>query len=228
LADALGYDWPSLLAGATWLHVTGITPALGQAAAAATRLAVQTAAGMGVTVSCDLNYRSALWSREQAGAFMGPLMEHVDLCIANEQDAADVFGVKAAGADVESGVLDPAGYADVARQLAARFGLRQVAITLRGSVSASRNTWSAMLYSAGQAYFAPTYDLAIVDRVGGGDSFAGALIHALSAGMPNQEALDFAVAASALKHSIEHDFNLVTVAEVESLAAGNVSGRVQR
>lgn len=228
LASPADYDWETALDGASWLHVTGITPALSENAAAACLDAVRTAAGMGVTVSCDLNYRSRLWSREQARATMTRLMEYVTVCIGNEEDAADVFGITAADTDVTSGHLSLEGYTQVARELADRFGLSKVAITLRGSISASTNTWSGLLYDGERVHTAPEYRMNIVDRVGGGDSFAGGLIYALASGMPDEQAIGFAVAASCLKHSIEHDFNHVSVSEVAALAAGSTSGRVQR
>ena len=159
---------------------------------------------------------------------MARLVPYVDTLIANEADAADVFGIVGEGSDVESGRLDKAGYVSVAEQLVRRFGCRRVAITLRTSLSATDNLWAGMLYEGRKAYFSPEYRVHIVDRVGGGDSFGGGLIYALATGRKPQAAIDFAVAASCLKHSIEHDFNLVTVAEVESLAAGNATGRVQR
>ena len=159
---------------------------------------------------------------------METLMPYVDICIANEEDAADVFGIHAENTDVDSGKLSHEGYISVARQLSERFKCRAVAITLRGSISASENNWAAMLYNGKQAFFSQQYRVHIVDRVGGGDSFGGALIYALLSQYDNQKAIDFAAAASCLKHSIEQDFNLVSVAEVESLATGNTSGRVQR
>ena len=159
---------------------------------------------------------------------MSELMPFVDVCIANEADAADVFGISAAHTDVDSGKLDHEAYISVAKQLIARFGFKKVAITLRGSLSASVNDWAGMLYDGENAYFSPTYRIQIVDRVGGGDSFGGGLIYALSEGYAPQDTINFAVAASCLKHTIEHDFNLVSLAEVKALAAGNASGRVQR
>ena len=155
-------------------------------------------------------------------------MEYVDVCIANEEDAKDVFGIEAENTNVTSGKLDHNGYISVAKQICQRFGCKQVAITLRSSISANDNDWAGMLYDGTQAYFSPTYRIHIVDRVGGGDSFGGGLIYALLAGKSAQDAINFAVAASCLKHSIEHDFNLVTVQEVENLAKGNASGRIQR
>ena len=179
-------------------------------------------------MSCDLNYRKKLWSREEAGRVMAGLMPYVDVCIANEEDAKDVFGIAAENTDLNAGKVDQQGYISVARQLTERFGFKKVAITLRGSISASDNDWAGMLYSDGKACFSPTYRVHIVDRVGGGDSFGGGLIYALLSDYDDQKAINFAVAASCLKHSLEHDFNLVSVAEVESLAGGNASGRVQR
>ena len=181
-----------------------------------------------ITVSCDLNYRGKLWTKAEAGACMAKLVPYVDVLIANEADAADVFGIVGKGSDVESGKLDKQGYVSVAEQLVKRFGCKKVAITLRTSLSAFDNKWAGLLYDGKNAYFSPEYMIHIVDRVGGGDSFGGGLIYALATGKKPQAAIDFAVAASCLKHSIEHDFNHVTVSEVESLAAGNATGRVQR
>ena len=222
------FDWDAIFAGADWFHFTGITPALGGALPDICLAACKTAKAHGVSVSCDLNYRQKLWSRETAQKVMTPLMEYVDLCIANEEDAADVFGIRAENSDVREGKLDREKYIDVARQLAERFGFRHVAITLRGSISASDNRWSGMLYTGADAFFSPEYLVHIVDRVGGGDSFGGGLIYAMTQGYAPQHAIDFAVAASCLKHSIENDFNLVSVAEVEALVSGNASGRVLR
>lgn len=228
LAHADEFDWDSIFAGAGWFHFTGITPALGGEMPQACLDACRAARRLGLTVSCDLNYRKKLWSREQAGKIMAELMPYVDVCIANEEDAKDVFGIAAPDTDLNTGKLSRDGYVSVARQLTERFHFKKVAITLRGSLSASDNDWAGMLYTDGQAYFSPSYRVHIVDRVGGGDSFGGGLIYALGMGRAPQDAINFAVAASCLKHSIEHDFNLMSVAEVDSLAAGNASGRVQR
>ena len=228
LAGPEEFNWKEILKGAQWFHFTGITPALSDNAAAACMDAVKTARGLGVTVSCDLNYRKKLWTREKAKAVMSGLLPHVDLCIANEEDAADVLGIHAAGQDVDKGEINAEAYAAVAEEIKKRFGCRWVAITLRGSISASDNVWSGMLYENGKAFYAPDYRVHIVDRVGGGDSFGGALIYAFLAGYDNQRAINFAAAASCLKHSIEYDFNLVSLQEVEALAAGSASGRVQR
>ena len=183
----------------------------------------------GITVSCDLNYRGKLWSREKAGEVMSQLMPYVDICIANEEDAKDVFGIAAENTDINTGKLNQEGYVSVARQLTERFNFRTVAITLRGSISASENNWSGMLYVDGKAHFARNYLIKLVDRVGGGDSFGGGLIHAMRKwpGNPQQQ-IEFAVAASCLKQATEFDFNLASEQEVLALVGGNASGRVQR
>ena len=230
LAKRADFDWPKILKGAKWFHFTGITPALGGELPAICLDALKACRAKGVTVSCDLNYRGKLWTREEAGRCMARLVPYADVLVANEADAADVFGIRAEGTDVDSGRLDKDGYVSVARKLAERFGAKKVAITLRTSLSASDNKWAGMLYDAKsrKAFFSTEYAVRIVDRVGGGDSFCGGLVYALATGRRDQAAIDFAVAASCLKHSIEHDFNHVSVQEVESLAAGNASGRVQR
>lgn len=228
LAKRSDFDWESILKGVDWFHFTGITPALGGECAEICRDALVYCKNHGITVSCDLNYRSKLWTREAASLCMARLVPMVDVLIANEADAADVFGIKAEGSDVESGKLEKTGYEFVARRLNERFGCRLIAITLRTSISATDNKWAGMLYVDNRAYFSREYDLHIVDRVGGGDSFGGGLIYALASGRKPQDAIEFAVAASALKHSIEHDFNHVSVDEVDALVAGGGSGRVQR
>ncbi len=222
------FDWDNILEGAEWFHFTGITPALSDSMAEATLAACQTAKKKGIPISCDLNYRKKLWSREKAGKVMGELMPYVDLLIANEEDAADVFGIHAAASNITKGEINLDGYRSVAEQLIARFGVKKVAITLRESVSASCNHWSALLYDGKELYVSKKYTMQIVDRVGGGDSFGGGLIYGLTEGYDCQKALEFAVAASCLKHSIEGDFNAVSVAEVTALAGGDGSGRVQR
>ena len=228
LAKRSDFDWDKIFEGVTWYHFTGITPALGGECPEICMDAVKAAKTKGVYISCDLNFRKKLWSSAEAEKVMSQLMPYVDLCIANEEYAKDVFGIVADHTDIEGGKLDYNGYISVARQITDRFGCKKVAITLRGSLSASENDWAGMLYSDSQAYFSPTYRIKIVDRVGGGDSFGGALIYALSNDYTPQDAINYAVAASCLKHTIEHDFNLVSVAEVKALAAGNASGRVQR
>ena len=222
------FDWDDILEGADWFHFTGITPALGDNVAEICLEAVKAARAKGITVSCDLNYRNKLWSKEKAGQVMGELCKYVDVCIANEQDADDVFGIKARNTDVTSGKVDHEGYKDVALQLAQKFGFKKVAITLRGSVSANDNDWAGMLYDGNDFFFSRTYPVHIVDRVGGGDSFGGGLIYACLNDYSGQDTINFAVAASCLKHSIEGDYNMVTVDEVKKLAGGDASGRVQR
>ncbi|MCI7125382.1 MAG: sugar kinase [Agathobaculum sp.] len=224
------FDWDAIFAGVDWFHFTGITPALGGQLVDICRAACIAAKAHGVKISCDLNYRSKLWTREQARAAMSDLCRYVDVCISNEEDAKDVFGIEAEATDIYAGELNREGYKSVAKQLADQFGFEKVAITLRESRSASDNGWSAMLYDAasGEYCFSKQYALHIVDRVGGGDSFGGGLIYALLTGKSTQQAIEFAVAASALKHSIEGDYNMVTVDEVEKLAAGDGSGRIQR
>jgi 2-dehydro-3-deoxygluconokinase len=221
-------DWETAFSGADWFHWTGITPALSESAPAVTLEAVRAAKRLGLTVSADLNYRSKLWSRERAGAVMTPLMEYVDVLVGNEEDAANVFGITAGETDVERGALDFAAYEDVAGQLVERFDLRMAAITLRESHSASENTWSACLHDGRRFLRAPSHRISLVDRVGAGDAFSAGLIYATLTGKSSQEALEFAVAASCLKQTIAGDFNLVTVAEVEALAAGASAGRIKR
>lgn len=224
------FNWKEIFNGVEWFHFTGITPALSDNMAQACLDACRVAKEMGITVSCDLNYRSKLWSKEKAKEVMTGLMKYVDVCIANEQDASDVFGIEADHTDIEGGELDYNAYKDVAKKLTDAFGFKKVAITLRGSISASRNTWAGMLYDGKtqEAEFSKTYDIWIVDRVGGGDSFGGGLIYALTLGYDDKKAIEFATAASCLKHTIEHDFNLVSKKEVEALMGGSGSGRVQR
>ena len=222
------FDWNAIFDGAAWFHFTGITPALSDNAAALCHQACKTARAKGLTVSCDLNYRKNLWTREKAGDVMAKLMENVDVCIANEEDAADVFGIHAGSSSLLSGKLSRDGYKKVASQLAERFGFKLTAITLRESISASDNNWAALLYDGKDYFFSKKYPIHIVDRIGGGDSFSAGLIYAKLCGYCPQESVEFAAAASCLKHSIEGDFNLVSVDEVKKLAAGDGSGRVQR
>lgn len=222
------YDWDAIFADADWFHFTGITPALSDNLAAICLDAVKAAKAHGVKVSCDLNYRKKLWSTEKAGQVMGQLLPYVDVLIANEEDAEKVLGMKAGNTDVDNGNLDHTGYIDVAKQIHAAFGIPLIATTLRKSISASDNEWSAMLWNQGQAYFSKNYSIHIVNRVGGGDSFSAGLIYGLKEGLSLQDTLEFATAASCLKHSIEMDYNLVSVDQVMSLMNGNGSGRVQR
>ena len=222
------FDWDEIFDGADWFHFTGITPALGQNLVEICKIACQKAKERGITVSCDLNYRGKLWSRQEANAAMSELVKNVDVCIANEEDAKDVFGIESENTDITGGKLNKEGYKSVAKQLAEKFGFSKVAITLRSSISANDNDWAAMLYDGNDYHFSKEYHLHIVDRVGGGDSFGAGLIYSLVTGKDSKSAIEFAVAASALKHSIEADFNRVTVKEVEKLAGGDGSGRVQR
>ena len=226
--DQVDWDWARVFAGARWLHFAGTAPAVTPRMVPVLRRACAAAKAHGVTVSCDLNFRRKLWTQAEAETAMTELMEFVDVLICNEEDAEMVFGIKAAETEVAEGRLSHEGYVDVARQLTARFGFSHVAITLRESVSASFNRWSALLHTDAQTVFSPVHDIQIVDRVGGGDSFAAGLIYGLGEGWPPQRVVDFAVAASCLKHSIPGDFNLASLAEVESLCGGNASGRIQR
>ncbi|HQE92545.1 MAG TPA: sugar kinase [Anaerolineae bacterium] len=225
-------DWRTVFADADWFHWTGITPAIAEGPAEVCLEAVQAAKAMGLTVSCDLNFRAKLWKwGKQAGEVMAELVRYSDVAIGNEEDADKVFGIKAPAVDVSSGKVEAGGYEYVCTALAERFpNLSTIAITLRGSLSASHNTWSGVLWHQGTFYSAPVYDIvSIVDRVGGGDAFGAGLIYGLRTyGHDVQKALDFAVAASCLKHSILGDFNLVTVGEVEKLMGGDASGRVSR
>ena len=222
------FDWSAIFTGKDWFHTTGITPALSADTAQATLAAARTARDLGVKVSVDLNYRNKLWTREEARKVMTELVQYTDVIIANEEDCADVFGIRAATTDVHKGELDVDHYRQVAAEVLKLSQASMVAITLRESLSASDNNWSAMLYDGEKFLLSKKYTLHIVDRVGGGDSFGAGLIHCLAGGKQPAEALEFAVAASALKHTIPGDFNLVTEAEVLSVAQGNTSGRVQR
>lgn len=222
------FNWKEIFKDAEWFHFTGITPALSDSCAEITLEAVKAAKELGVKVSVDLNYRKKLWSTEKAGRVMGEIVKYCDVVIANEEDAEKVFEIKAEETDVTNGSLNEEGYRKVSEQLSNRFNLEYVAITLRESFSASHNGWSGMLYDGRDFFTSKRYDIQIVDRVGGGDSFGAGLIYGLTSGMSSQEALEFAVAASCLKHSIEGDFNLVSLEEVTTLAQGDGSGRVQR
>ncbi len=222
------FNWDDIFDGADWFHFTGITPALGGDMVEICKQACQAAKAKGVKISCDLNYRGKLWTRDEARAAMTELCQYVDVCISNEEDAKDVFGIEAEDTDIYGGKLNHEGYKSVAKQLMDKFGFEKVAITLRTSISANDNDWAGMLYDGENYCFSKSYHLHIVDRVGGGDSFGGGLIYALLSGKDTQAAIEFAVAASALKHSIEGDYNRVSVSEVEKLAGGDGSGRVQR
>lgn len=227
-ATPADFNWEEIFDGATWFHFTGITPALSKSAAEITLEACKAAQKLGVTVSCDLNYRKKLWTQQEAQETMIALAPYIDVLVANEEDAEKVYGIQSAATDVTSGELDYDGYVDVAKQLVEKFGFKVVNITLRESLSASDNNWSALHYRDGEAYFSKKYALRIVDRVGGGDSFGGGIIYAMLNDFAPQDAIEFAVAASTLKHSIEGDFNRVSLEEVLTLAQGDGSGRVQR
>lgn len=227
-AAAEDFDWDAIFADASWLHSTGITPALSPSMPQVYARAISEARRRGVPVSCDLNYRKNMWSEAEARACMEKLVPEFDLLIANEEDAEKVLGIHASDTDVVSGKLSREGYVDVARQICERYGVREVAITLRRSISASDNEWAALLYTGGKPYFSRNYAIHIVDRVGGGDSFSAGLLYGKLMGFDPQRTIEYAAAASCLKHSIEMDFNLSTVAEVERLASGDGSGRVQR
>ena len=228
--DPDAVKWDAVMTGAAWFHVTGITPALGAKSAAATRLAVQAARRAGARVSVDLNYRRKLWSEAQAQATMRPLMSEVDVVIANEEDLQAVLGVPVEGADVGRGQLDVSGYRAAAERVTAEFGPPIVAVTLRESLSASDNGWSAVLWDAKSRtlHQSQRYAVRLVDRIGGGDSFAAGLIYGVLSGRPLDRSLQFAVAAGALKQTIPGDFTRVSVEEVDALAAGDASGRVRR
>lgn len=222
------FDFDAIFEGVDWFHFTGITPALGKNAAEICLAACQAAKKAGVIISCDLNYRKKLWTKKEAGEVMEELCQYVDVCIANEEDIQDVFGIHAADSNVESGELSREGYQEVAKQLAQKCRFQKVAITLRESISANDNNWSAMLYEEGSCYFSKRYSMHIVDRVGGGDSFGAGLIYGCLQDLGPQEIIEYATAASCLKHSIEGDFNQVSVDEVMNLVNGSGSGRVQR
>lgn len=222
------FDFDEIMSGAAWFHWSGITPALSDSAAALLSAACRAAKSHGVTVSCDLNFRKKLWTSDKAQRVMRPLMQYVDVCIGNEEDAQLCLGFHPQS-DVTSGQTAAEGYKAIFRAMAAEFGFQYVVSTLRESFSASHNGWKAMIFDGAEFYESRRYDiLPIVDRVGGGDSFAAGLIHGLLTKSTQGEALEFAVAASALKHTISGDVNLVTVAEVETLVGGDASGRVQR
>lgn len=227
-AKPADFDFDAIMEGADWFHWSGITPAISDSAAELTRLACEAAKRHGVTVSVDLNFRKKLWTSEKAQQVMRPLMQYVDVCIGNEEDAQLCLGFKP-DADVEGGNTDADGYKGIFEQMRREFGFNYVVSTLRESLSASHNGWKAMIFDGNEFYVSKRYDiLPIIDRVGGGDSFSGGLIHGLLTKQSMGEALEFAVAASALKHTINGDFNMVSAEEVEALAGGNANGRIQR
>ena len=227
-ANPEDFDFDAIFEGADWFHWSGITPAISDASAECLKQACICAKKHGVTISCDLNFRKKLWTSEKAISIMRPLMQYVDVCIGNEEDAELCLGFKP-DADVEAGVTDAAGYEGIFKAMAQEFGFKYVVSTLRESFSATHNGWKALIYDGKEFYESKHYDInPIIDRVGGGDSFSGGLIHGLLTKSNQGEALEFAVAASALKHTVNGDFNLVSEAEVEALAGGSANGRVQR
>ncbi len=230
MAKKQDFDWSKIFEGATWFHWTGINPALSDEMADICEEACKIAKQRGLTVSCDLNYRGKLWTSEKAQEVMKPLMKYVDVCICNEEDAEKVLGIKPLESDVETAELNEEGYVHTAEMIYSYYGCKFIATTLRKSFSASYNGWRAMLYDSEtlESYFSREYDIQIVDRVGGGDSFGAGLIYALGTGMEPQDAIEFATAASCLKQTIEGDYNRTTADEVRSLLNGNGSGRVQR
>ena len=229
-ADPSDFDFDEIFEGADWFHFTGITPAISDKAAELTEIALKAAKKKGITVSCDLNFRKKLWSSEKAQKVMTNLMQYVDVCIGNEEDAEKVLGFKPGNTDVTSGELELAGYKDIFRQMVEKFNFKYVISSLRESYSASDNGWSACIYDRDtkEFYHSRKYNVRIVDRVGGGDSFAGGVICGLQDGKDFKAALEFGVAASALKHTIPGDMNLVSRADVDNLVGGDGSGRVQR
>ena len=222
------FDFESIFADASWFHFTGITPALSDNLADVVEKACIEAKKAGCTISCDLNYRKNLWTTEKAKSVMEPLMKYVDVLIANEEDVEKVLGIKAKDTDVEKATLSHEGYVEVAKQLTEKYNFKAVATTLRESINASINNWSALLYTDNQTYISKKYQINIVNRVGGGDSFSAGIIYAMQNGYDPQKAVEFATAASCLKHTIEYDYNMVTVKEVETLMNGSGNGRVQR
>lgn len=227
-AEVGEFDFDKIFEGAAWFHTTGITPALSDKAAALTAAALKAARSKGIMTSIDLNYRKKLWSKEKAKEVMTSLCEYVDVCIGNEEDAETTLGFKSRDTDVTKGSLNLEGYKDVFKQMKEKFGFRYIASTLRESYSASDNGWSALVYDGNEFYHSKKYDVRIVDRVGSGDSFASGFIYGLVTGMRMQDAAEFGVAASAIKHTIPGDLNHATLAEVQQLMKGDASGRVQR
>lgn len=227
-ADISDFDFDKIFEGADWFHTTGITPALSDKAAALTEAALKAAKAKGITTSIDLNYRKKLWSKEKAREVMTNLCQYVDVCIGNEEDAETTLGFKSAGTDITKGELNLEGYKDVFHQMKEKFGFKYIASTLRESHSASDNGWSALVYDGNEFYHTKQYEVRIVDRVGSGDSFASGFIYGLVTGMPMNQAAEFGVAASALKHTIPGDLNHATLSEVSTLMKGDASGRVQR
>lgn len=227
-AEPSDFDFDAIFADADWFHFTGITPAISDRAAQLTEEALKAAKRLNITVSCDLNFRKKLWSSEKAQRIMTNLMQYVDVCIGNEEDAEKVLGFTPGKTDVASGELELSGYREIFEQMVQKFHFKYVVSSLRESYSASDNGWSACIYNGTDFYHSRRYDIRIVDRVGGGDAFAGGLICGLLEGKSMEASLEFAVAASALKHTLPGDYNLVSRKEVDTLVGGDASGRVQR
>lgn len=228
-SSAKDYDLDKALDGVEWLHWTGITPAVSKGVADLMREILKKAKEKGITISCDINYRKKLWTRQQANDCMNKLVRFVDVLISNEEDCKDVFDIEAEGCDINAGEIEVCGYEQIGRKLMAKFpNLKCIAFTLRESISASRNNWSGVLVEKKDSYVSKKYEIDLVDRIGGGDSFAAGLIYSMLNGYNNLDAINFAVAASCLKQTIEGDFNISSVEEVKRLAGGNGNGRVQR
>jgi 2-dehydro-3-deoxygluconokinase len=227
-ASEKDFDWARIFDDCQWFHFTGITPALSNEIAEICLRACEEAKRRGIIISCDLNYRNKLWSKATARQVMSELCRYVDVCIANEEDADDVFGIKASGANSTFGQLNKDGYKEVVETLTERFNFKYTAITLRTSISASDNKWSAILYDGKAIYYSKEYSIHIVDRLGGGDSFSAGIIYAILNGYGMQKTVEFATAASCLKHTIEGDYNVISVDEVFKLMDGDGAGRVVR
>lgn len=230
LAKREDFNWSRIFDGVDWFHWTGINPALSDELALICEDACKIAKAKGITISCDLNYRGKLWSSQKAQEIMKPLMKNVDVCICNEEDAEKVLGIKALDTNIKNGELSKNSYVRIAEMISSRYGCKYIATTLRKSYSASRNGWSAMLYDAEalESYFSTEYDIQIVDRVGSGDSFAAGLIYAMKQKMEGQNTIEFATAASCLKHTIEGDYNRTTIADIQALLKSGGNGRIQR
>ncbi|MCQ2611287.1 MAG: sugar kinase [Treponema sp.] len=234
-SSADDYDWKEIFKDASWFHVTGITPALSAGCADIVLTAVKEAKKLGLTVSCDLNYRSKLWTTTKAKKVMTEIAVYTDVCIANEEDAQKVFGIKTSKTNVDAGIIDKDAYSKTAKDLAVTFGFKKVAITLRQSINASRNNWSALLYDGKEAVYSKQYSIDIIERVGSGDAFAAALIYALiqkdqenELFRSNRDCIEFASAAACLKHTVEGDYNMFSADEVLALSLSNGTGRVVR
>lgn len=228
LSNPEEYDWNAIFSDANWFHFSGITPALSEDVIQICKQACKAAKDAGIIVSCDLNYRNKLWTKEHANEVMSDLMQYVDVCFANESDISDVFGIELLSSSSDNGVLNREDYARISKELLDKFKLKKVIISLRTAISANDNMWSSMLNDGDFTYFAEEYKVHIVDRVGSGDSLAAAFIYATLRGFDDKQALEFATAASCLNHSIEGDFNIVTADEVLNLMHGNKSGRIVR